>query len=95
MLFAALEGQEAALNHYHTALLPIFELLRDYIVRRQQAGALLPLNPVAILSSIGGMAYRYALYTRLFGFSSEISDEEAIETFTRILMDGIKPRLNS
>jgi len=92
MLFAALEGEETALNHHRSVSLPIYELLREYILRRQQERALLPLKPAAILAAISGMAQRYALATRLFGFPSELSDEEAAETFTRILMDGIKPR---
>jgi TetR/AcrR family transcriptional regulator len=94
MLFAGLEGQEMALEHYRSTSFPIYELLREYIVRRQQEGALTVCKPEAILSAIAGMAHRYALYTRLFGFPSELSDEEALDTFTRILMDGIKPRAN-
>jgi AcrR family transcriptional regulator len=92
LLFAALEGQETALNHYRSVSLPIYELLREYIVRRQQEGALLGIPPEAIVTAVAGMALRYALSTRLFGFRSEISDDEAVESFTRILMDGIKPR---
>ncbi len=92
MLFAALEGQETALNHYRSVSLPIYELLREYILKRQREGALAPFEPGAILAAISGMAQRYAVFTRLFGFPSELSDDEAVETFTRILMDGIKPR---
>ena len=92
LLFAALEGQETALDHYRSVSLPIYQLLRKYIVKRQNAGALARLSPAAILSAIAGMAQRYALSTRLFGFRSELSDAAAAETFTRILMDGIKPR---
>jgi len=92
MLFAALEGQETALNHYRRFAIPIYELFRDYIVRRQNEGGLVAFQPAAIISAIAGMAQRYALSTRLFGFPSELSDEEAVDTFTRILMNGIKPR---
>ena len=92
MLFAALEGQETALNHYRTVALPIYELLRDYIVRRQQEGALAGFHPAAILTAIAGMAQHYAHSTRLLRLHSEFSDGEAVETFTRILMDGIHPR---
>jgi TetR/AcrR family transcriptional regulator len=92
MLFAALEGQETALAHYRGVTMPFYELFREYIERRQQEGALLTLHPAAILTGIAGMAQLHAQYTRLFGFQSEIPDEEAIESFTRILMDGIRPR---
>jgi TetR/AcrR family transcriptional regulator len=92
MLYAALEGQETALDHFRNVSMPIYELLREYLLKRQQQGALAAFSPAAILLSISGMAQQYAVYTRLFGFPQEISDEEAVETFTRILMDGIKPR---
>jgi hypothetical protein len=92
MLYAALEGQETALNHFRNVSMPIYELLREYLLRRQQEEALTAFSPAAILLSISGMAQQYAVYTRLFGFPQEISDEEAVETFTRILMDGIKSR---
>jgi TetR/AcrR family transcriptional regulator len=92
MLFAALEGQETALNHYRSVSIPIYEILCEYIVRRQHDGALAAFPPGAILAAISGMAQRYAVFTRLFGFPSELSHDEAVETFTRILMDGIKPR---
>ena len=90
MLFAALEGQESALDHYRSICLPIYDLLREYILKRQHEGALRSFHPAAILSAISGMAHRYALYTRLFGFPSELSDEEAVESFTRIVMNGIQ-----
>jgi TetR/AcrR family transcriptional regulator len=92
MLFAALEGNEQGLAHCRSASLPIYELLRDYLEKRQRAGALAGYHPAAILIAIAGMAQRYAMSTEMFGFASEISPEEAVETFTRILMTGIQAR---
>ena len=69
MLFAALEGNEQGLAHHRNFSIPIFELLRDYIVRRQREGALAGYHPGAILAAIAGMAQRYAIYhpsVRLF-----------------------------
>src|SRR5258705_2093137 len=40
LLFAALEGHEQGLEHYRRFSLPIFEPLREYIVRRQRVGAM-------------------------------------------------------
>src|SRR5438067_412687 len=85
MLFAALEGNEQGLAHYRSFSIPIFELLRDYLTKRQRDGALAEHDPGAILAAISGMAQRYAMYTRMFGFPSEFSDEEAVATFTCIL----------
>jgi TetR/AcrR family transcriptional regulator len=92
MLFAALEGNEQGLAHYRSFSIPIFELLRVYIVRRQREGALADFDPGAILAAIAGMAQRYAMFTQMFGFSTEISAEQAADIFTRILMNGIQAR---
>jgi TetR/AcrR family transcriptional regulator len=92
MLFAALEGSQQALEHYRSFSLPLFELLRDYIVRRQREGALAAHDPGAVLSAIAGMAQRHAMYTQMFGFRTEYSDGEAAELFTNILMNGIQAR---
>jgi TetR/AcrR family transcriptional regulator len=92
MLFAALEGNEQGLAHCRSASLPIYELLRDYLEKRQREGALASYHPGAILAAMAGMAQRYAMSTEMFGFDSEISAEEAADTFTRILMTGIQAR---
>jgi TetR/AcrR family transcriptional regulator len=92
MLFAALQGNAQALEHYRNFCLPLYDLLRDYIVRRQREGALADYDPGAILSAIAGMAQRYAMSTGMFGFRAESSDPEAAELFTRILMNGVQAR---
>jgi TetR/AcrR family transcriptional regulator len=92
MLFAALQGNAQALEHYRNFCLPIYDLLRDYILRRQREGALADYEPGAILSAIAGMAQRYAMSTGMFGFRAESSDPEVVELFTRILMNGVQTR---
>lgn len=92
LLFAALEGNEQGLEHHKSFSIPIIELLRDYIVRRQREHALGQHRPMAILGAIAGMAHRYAMYTQLFRFPVEVSDEEAVHAFTDILMNGIKSK---
>src|SRR6185437_6645495 len=92
MLFAALEGNTQALQHYRDFCLPVFELLRAYLVRRQREGALAAYDPPAVLSAIAGMAQRYAMFTQMFGFRADYTDEEAAELFTHILMNGIQAK---
>jgi TetR/AcrR family transcriptional regulator len=92
MLFAALEGNRQALDHYRNLCLPLFEVLQDYIFRRQREGALAGHDPAAILSAISGMAQRYAMFTQMFGFRLEYSDQEAADLFTHILMNGIQAK---
>ena len=90
LLFAALEGNEQGLEHFRSFSIPIGVLLRDYIVRRQRAGALADLHPGAILLAIAGMAHRYVMLTQLFGFPTETTDDRIVGDFTHILMNGIK-----
>jgi len=92
MLFAALEGNEQALEHHRNFSLPIFELLRDYVVRRQREGALAEYDAGAILSAIAGMAKGHAIAIRMFGFRTEYSDQKAAELFTHILLNGIQAK---
>jgi TetR/AcrR family transcriptional regulator len=94
VLFAALEGHEAGLSHHHQLSIPIFELLRDYIVRRQRQGAFLGYNPGVIIEAIAGMTSHYAMMTQLFGYTppSGLSDDKAVEAFTRIVMGGVQAR---
>lgn len=92
LLFAALEGNEQGLTHFRSFSIPIGELLRDYIMKRQESGALAGIHPGAILAAVSGMAQRYAMLTQLFGFPADFSDQQAAEYFTRILMNGIQAR---
>ena len=91
LLFAALEGHELGLAHYRGYAVPVFELFRDYIARRQREGALRDYNPGIVIAAIAGMAQNYAIYTELFGFQSMRADDaEVIEIFTNIMMRGIR-----
>lgn len=91
LLFAALEGHELGLAHYRKFAIPVFELFRDYIARRQREGALRDYNPGIVISAIAGMAQNYAIYTELFGFKSiRADDSEVIEIFTNIMLRGIR-----
>ena len=96
VLFAALEGYEMGLAHHHQVAMPVYDLLRDYIVRRQREGALRGHHPGVIIEAIAGMTQHYAMMTQLFGYSAPdgLSDEKAIETFTEIVMNGIQPAAN-
>jgi TetR/AcrR family transcriptional regulator len=90
-LFAALEGHEVGLAHYRQFTIPIVQVLVEYISRRQQEGAIRDYHPAAILAAVAGMAQNYAQLTQMFGFSCEgLTDEQIIDDFTDILMNGIQ-----
>ena len=93
LLFAALEGHELGLAYHRKFALPVFELLRDYIVRRQREGALRDYDAGVVIAAIAGMAQNYAIYTELFGFKPlRLGDSKVIEIFTDIMMRGIRQK---
>ena len=91
LFFAALEGNAAGLAHHRQLSIPVYELLRQYIARRQRAGAMRKYDPGVILAAIAGMATHYAMMTEMFGFCPELPVEQVIGSFTNIMMTGIRP----
>lgn len=89
MLYAALEGQQQMLIEHRRFSLPIKQLLVEYVSRRQKEGALRPGPPIAVIMAIVGMAAHHGMMTSFFGFDLQIADEEAIDSFVRILMNGV------
>ncbi len=91
MLFAALEGHEQGLAHHRQLSLPVFDLLHDYFSRREQEGALREVNAGSVILAITGMSQFYAMLTQMFGYSSKLRDDEMVEAFTGIVLNGIRP----
>jgi TetR/AcrR family transcriptional regulator len=91
ILFAALEGHEQGLQRLHQQFSPIFERLNEYICSRQKEGALIDVDPHAILIGFGGIAHQYGLITQIMHAPApDLSDEAIARQFTRILMHGVR-----
>jgi len=91
MLYAALEGNEIAIRHLHQITASIVDLYRKYFLRRQKQGHLRPCLPDVALTAIAGMAQHYALGKYVYELKEQcLSDEQALESFTRIVMDGLR-----
>jgi hypothetical protein len=90
LLFAALEGHRLGLEHNRQRSYPIFELLVQYVARRQSEGALLGCSPGAIVAAAAGMADHYGMMTELFGFNPKADDHQVVKDFTTIMMNGIR-----
>ncbi len=91
VLFAALEGHKAGLAQLGDLnRRPQPRAIRDYIERRQKAGALIPGHPWALLIAVLGMAHLYGTLTHIFGmpFPRE-ADEEVVDLFTRVAVGGV------
>jgi TetR/AcrR family transcriptional regulator len=90
LLFAALEGHETALEYNRQFSYPIYELLCQYVTRRQREGALRAGDPGAIIAAAYGMAEQYATMTQMFGFTNNTTDRQMADSFIDILMHGIQ-----
>jgi len=91
MLFASLDGHAFASLSNRSMGLPIFAFLRDYIATRQAAGVIRQGDPGLIVFSMVAVPVYYAIGTGLFEIDPmRRSDREAVETFTRIIIDGLR-----
>jgi TetR/AcrR family transcriptional regulator len=90
MLYAALEGHEIAVLYMRKMTSPIVDTLKNYFSRRQAEGALRAVGPELVLMAVVGMAEHYALCRYVHALKEPgLSDEQAMEGFTRIAMDGL------
>ena len=91
MLHAALEGHELAVMHHNRMMLAMGRPLLEYIERRQRDGALRGCDAMAVILAVAGMARAWAMQKYLYQIcESPASDEETIESFVRILMNGLR-----
>jgi TetR/AcrR family transcriptional regulator len=91
LLYAALEGHELAIMHHDQTKMPVGGRLKDYIARRQQQGALLQCDPELLLLALVGIPQFYALQKYIYRVGDmPPGDEHVIETFTKILMNGLR-----
>jgi len=96
LLFAALEGHQAGLAQHRERSLPIFELLCQYVARRQGEGAIRADIPAAaVVGSLVGAAAHYGMMTEFFGFCNASSDSDVASSFLDILLHGILPAATS
>ncbi len=91
MTHASLEGNELATIYLREFGLPIFASLSAYLDRRQRSGALRHIDSKAMIIAIAGMASHYVRSAGNAGLDvPHLKDDQAVEAFTRIMMDGIR-----
>jgi TetR/AcrR family transcriptional regulator len=91
MMHASLEGHELATIYRREFGLPIFATLCAYLDRRKRSGALRHIDSRAMIVAIAGMASHFVLTAENVGLDvPHLKDEQAVEAFTRIMMDGIR-----
>jgi hypothetical protein len=91
MLHASLEGHELAVMHRNKIMACIGDRFREYIERRQRAGALRECDPRMIIFAVVGMAQYFGLQKYMYQLSEPLqSDEEMTDAFASILMNGVR-----
>lgn len=91
MFFAVLENHELAQSFRESQVRPVYEFLRDYIATRQQEGAFRQLDPGIVVRAIFGTPFYHSIVNNLFHCNMlQVSDEEAVDTFVRLALDGLR-----
>jgi TetR/AcrR family transcriptional regulator len=96
LLHASLEGNELALMHNSQMAMPIGAKFKEYIARRQAAGALRGIDPSVVMFAVAGIAQYYAMQKYMYGNKDiRLDDGAAVEGFLDIVMRGLRPQESS
>ena len=91
MLHASLEGNELAVMHRNQIMASIGVRFQEYIVRRQQAGAMRQCDPRTIILALVVSAVAFWMRKYMFKRLEPLqSDEEIADAFASILLTGIR-----
>jgi len=93
LLHASLEGNELALMYNAQMAMPVGAKFKEYIAKRQAAGALRKLDPSAVMFALAGIPKYFAMQKYLYRNADlKLTDEQAVEGFLDILMNGLRPQ---
>jgi TetR/AcrR family transcriptional regulator len=96
MLFSALENHTLAQKFHDKRGDSLHKFLRSYLQTRQREGAFADLNINATICACFAMPMHYSMVRQLFQFKQlEVSDKEAILTFTQLLLSGLSRESSS
>jgi AcrR family transcriptional regulator len=93
LLHAALEEHQLTQMFWDTFVLRIYEFLGNYIGERQLDGAFREIEPGIVVRALIGMVMHHSLSNNLWDPTRRllnISNEEAAQEFTEILLKGIE-----
>ncbi len=90
--FSALEGHELSDMFFNTYVEYVDMLLSDYIEGRIKEGAFKNVNALYASQAFIGMVVNHIIVKELFGEKkrNKINNEELVETFVTVFLDGIK-----
>ncbi len=93
MLYSGLEGHDLAQTLREQLVRPLHQFLEDYILTRRAEGAFTDVDPSAAVFGMLAMPLHHALVSNLTNCSVvQLSDEEAVEQFTRVAVHGLLAR---
>ena len=91
MLYSALEDHSLTNKFKDRWTNPLYKFLRSYIVTRQREGAFQDYHPNAVVRALFAMPVYHSLAKYIFDFRTmDVSEEEAITNFSRLLLDGLQ-----
>jgi AcrR family transcriptional regulator len=91
MLYAALERPDLAKTGRRIFRMPLFKLLRNYIVRRQKEGAFRQEQPELFAFGIMALPMHFGMVTEVIGVKKVSTSSHDLATrFTRIILDGMR-----
>ena len=95
ILYSALEGHEIVREFRRRQMFPVYEFLRDYIIKRQNDGAFQMCDAnIAARAFLGAQIYHATAENLFSGESQQFSKETAIKNFACFALDGLRRRDN-
>ena len=94
LLYAWLEQEPSDNQRLHEQMqsYPLFVFLQDYVRQRQAEGVFVKETTGLVLAVLIGLPVHEAIRRKLYGLDTGFSDDMAVETFARLLLDGLKVR---
>lgn len=95
LIHAALEGHELAIMHHNQLAMPIGAKFKEYIARRQAAGAIRGTDPGVVLLALAGVASHYGNQKYIYRqFKFPVGDDDSvIDAVLHVLRDGLLTQL--
>lgn len=69
---------------------PLFDFLDRYVRRRQSEGAFRADATGLLAGALVALPVQHAISAKLYGIESEFPDEQVVDTYARLLLDGMR-----
>ena len=90
LIHAALEGHELAIMHHTQLAMPVGLKFKEYIAKRQAAGAIRGSDPGVVTLALAGVGQYYAMQKYVYRYCPiECDDEWMIDALLRIVVEGL------